>query len=361
MATYDYWRAALAGQKPKAFTDDPQPGFYRDRITEKTSGGATRTIGYVPVAIWEADGAMVGLHRGANIAGDALNHLWNHVCANPISEETFRKVSAGEPWPGEHAPRTKDERERAATPAGAQGLMANPPTGPAHGLIPGRIAAGDGELVPDPAAAIIAEIASLKDGVADYQKIETDEQATRGQDLRSKLTAAAGKLDRHREALVRPHVDAQREINGQLNPIINATKGLAETIRVALKNHEREKREAAEAAQARAEEANREAAKAHDAAVADAMVEGAPLPDKPAPVAPTSNAEAPAAKIKGATGRAAHVKDIWVAVIDDPVAFFASVKYDGILMARLQSLAQATVNAGIDAPGVSKKRDVDVR
>lgn len=93
---YAYWKAALAGQKPEANPDNPQPGFYRTK----------RGTGWVPVAVWPKGNGLTGpdalgfkINRetvGANMGAE----LWSHYCAHPITEAVYRAVAErGENWP----------------------------------------------------------------------------------------------------------------------------------------------------------------------------------------------------------------------------------------------------------------------
>jgi len=102
--SYDYWKAALAGDKPKMFVDQPEPGFYRKVIKARDSKGNNKRIGWEPVAVFSSseDQNLIGRVGDKDLTGDALNELWSYIAGNPISEETYRAVAEhGEPWPDE--------------------------------------------------------------------------------------------------------------------------------------------------------------------------------------------------------------------------------------------------------------------
>src|ERR1700691_3106518 len=98
---YEYWTAALAGEKPKMFVDDPMLGFYRKGVYERNDKGNSKRVGWVPVAIF-----LLGDELAAQVDDkptmtdrDKINELWSYIAANPISEEWYRAVAEeGRPW-----------------------------------------------------------------------------------------------------------------------------------------------------------------------------------------------------------------------------------------------------------------------
>lgn len=404
---YAGWRARLANaalpkseqKKIPTFETEVDPGFYRKRLTEKTAGGATKTVGHEPVAFWLESGAIVGVAGGRNLDAEQCVALWHSVSASPISEETWRAVAErGEPWPDAHVPKFPTAEMEEALRAEALARSKVDPTKALDGapvgsalkivLPPEQAAAIREEMAKpgtalkaiaelpgvagpasspdaasdDPAKFIAAEIEALKGGVPQYATIESDEQSARAQDLRSQLTTAAGKLDKHREALVRPHLDAQQKINAQFNPTIKATKELANTVLDAMRAWERTKREAAAEALRRAEEERQRIIAANEAAARKAAEEGKPAPEAaPAVVQAQSNAPPPSEQIKGATGRAASVRTAWLAVVDDQDAAYLAMRANPVVIEAIRKVAQARLDAGIDTPGVSKKEDVKIR
>jgi hypothetical protein len=97
---YSYWKAALAGENPKMFVDDPQCGFYRNAIKTRDTKGNSKRVGWLPVAIF-MDGEVMTARAGVrDITGDPLNELWSYIAGNPICEETYRSVAEmDQPWP----------------------------------------------------------------------------------------------------------------------------------------------------------------------------------------------------------------------------------------------------------------------
>src|ERR1035437_10239574 len=117
---YSYWKAALAGKKPKMFVDDPQCGFFRRGIYTRDTKGNNRRTGWAPVAIFiDRDSSKLNavMHNNTLVTDrDNINELWSYCCANPISEETYRDVAENYgAWPD--APQPLDALERIIGPA----------------------------------------------------------------------------------------------------------------------------------------------------------------------------------------------------------------------------------------------------
>ncbi len=97
---YAYWRAALAGEKPKMYVDQPELGFYRKGVYERgiirkgvfipQEGANSRRVGWAPVAIFMNENVMTGRIGDVDVTGDDLNDLWTWVAGNPITEESYR-------------------------------------------------------------------------------------------------------------------------------------------------------------------------------------------------------------------------------------------------------------------------------
>lgn len=337
---YAYWKAALAGEKPKMYVDDPQCGFYRKK------NGKGREANFVPVAVFSVDGvyiARVGLETAGiqyDVTGDKLNELWSWIAANPISEEAYRAVAErGEAWPDAHDP-SKNVK---------------PLIGPTEFVIPANIVAQMGDLsrFETPETTLAREIGAAKAGVSQYDKIDSDTMAGQALSLKNTITSLAGELNKHREALVRPHIDAQKAVNDRINPIINDAKASAAALLKAMGAWEDQKRAAAKLAQEIADKAARE----HTEAVRKAEMSDSEAPPPPAPVIP--NTPTPSAQIAAAVGRKASVKVKQFVISIDEDKTFAQFKGNPQLSALLMSLAQKAMDAGLPVPGsVTEERSV---
>lgn len=324
---FTWYTNALKGERGPISADEPQPGFYENRRKDRQTGKVNRDL----FAYWHDsnDGSLRCHRNGRDMDELDAIEAWPFASKRPIPEQTYRDVLAGKPWPDDDkaVSETAEDTEKTAA-----------------------------EKLRD-------EIIAAKKGVTDYVKIESDEQAGRGQSLRSLLTTLAGKLDKERETLVRPHVDAQRDINGAWNPTIKDAKDQANVIKRALEKWEDDKREAqreaARLAQKAADEENARRAAIHQQKSDDAgsapMVRFVELPEV------QSNMPAPSAKISGGSGRAANVSTYYEAEIVDQDAVYQHFKTDAALKNLLLQLAQNATNAGIVVPGVTTHERSKVR
>ena len=321
------WHAnALKGTRGPVHVDDPQSGWYENRRKDKQTGKVTRNL----VAFWkDSNDGSQRKHLNGRDARDEDGMLWAFSSKYPIPAEVYYNVLGGAPWPDAAA----------------------------------SVAAADAEEIPadqtldDATAKIIADIEAAKLDAKNYAKIESDDVLIQSQSLRSSLTSLAGKLDKEREALVRPHLDEQQRINAKYNPIIKSAKDTAVAIRTAQEAWEDDKREIARVAQAAAEKAERERL----AAIQKAADEGRPLPSLLPPDPPKSNAPAPLTQIKGSSGRAANVKTVDAVISIDEDAVFAQFKGNADLTALLIKLAQTAIDAGIKVPGATTKEKAQIR
>lgn len=311
--SFDWHANALKGERGPIFDGEPMSGWYENRRKNKNTGKIERNL----VAYWKDshDGSQRCHLNGRDVDNDTAQTMWPFASKRPIAADIYHAVLAGAPWPN-----TADSVNEAAE------------------------AESDDS---DPMAAIVRDIDKAKADVANYTKIESDEELVRAQSLRSHLTALAGKLDKAREALVRPHIDAQREVNSVWNPIIADAKNFAAKVRVPMEAWESFKREQAKKAQETADRLARE----HEESIRAAAEAGKPLPPLIAPTAPPSNAPAPVAKISGGGGRAASVS-VWnEVIIDDEAAVYGYLKGAPDLTALILKLAQNAVTAGLTVPG----------
>lgn len=314
-ATYDYWRSALAGNTLPIHEGEPQLGFYRKRT--KKAGP------FVPVAIWEQEGRVVALVDGQE--ADAAE-IWSFVCQYPVTELQYRDRIATGKW--------HDEDE-----AVTQSL--------AHDI--------QNENA-DPATIMADQIDSALAGAADYQDIRSDEVAAKAQSLRSRLLELSGDADKKREAEKKPHLEAGRSIDAKWQPLVKKAKEAADAIRKALGAHETRKDQERRAA----EEAYRKA-EAYEAALAAASQPKTvtPLP-QPTP-APAPAPEPVQTQVRGAYGRAATIKTIKVATVNDQDAAYGFLKGHKELVELIARLSQRAVDAGYAVPGVSVEERKDVR
>lgn len=306
-ADYTYWQNALRGEFGAVHDGDAQPGFWRKRTSKAGP--------FVPVAIWEQDGALVALVDGK--IGDAAE-LWSYVCRHPTTEEAYRaRIETGK-WPDEDG-------------AVAESL-APPPAGHNQGPT-------------DEVEILRGQIEAASKNAADYVEITDEVTAAKAQGVRSRLLELRGDADKHREALVRPYLDAQSALNGIWMPLVKDAKAAADAIAKALSTFATRQANAAAEAARKTEEARikaeREAVKA--AAKGKPIPASAPLPPPPEPVQ---------TQIKPSYGRAGSIKVIKVAKVIDQDAAYGAMKTQKELIELISKLAQRAADAGIPIAGV---------
>ncbi len=329
--SYQYWKDALAGKKPPMYVDQCELGFYRKSISERNDKGNSRRVGWEPVAVFMDGDVMVARVGTKEITDpDKLNDLWSWIASNAISEEWYRAVAEqGLPWPDAH-----DPSKNVGNVLDAGGPVQS-----------GKVTFGPEEGRESPEQKLAREIAEAKAGVSQYAKIESDEMAGRAISLKNELTTLAGKLDKVRETLVRPHVDAQAEINGRFNPIIKDAKEQCKALLGHVGEWEDLKRDAARKAQAEADRIARE----HAEKARKAEEAGKPPPPAPTPVAP--NAPPPSVQIAAAVGKKASVKVAKIVTSIDLNKAFAQFGGQPEVYEVLLKLAQQAVDAGLTVDG----------
>jgi hypothetical protein len=317
--SYSYWRDALAGNFGPVHDSDPRCGFWRKRMFR---GGP-----FVPVAIFEHEGEIVGLVDGK--PADA-NEIWTFVCRYPVTEEAYRAKVAGEPWPDE------DMNVTASLEAPSTIGANNPPQ--------------------DEAEQLKAQIDAAAANAEVYKDIRDDDTAGKAQSARSRLLELAGDADKKHDKEKAPHLEAGRAVDKRWFPLRDTAKVAADTIRAALAAHERRKdaeRAAVEAARLKAE---REAEQARLKAEAT----GRPAPVPP-PLPPVPSATAPATTIRGAYGRAASIKMVTVVTVTDQDAAYLYLKTNAEVIETIARAAKRAVAAGQTVPGTTVTQEKDIR
>lgn len=302
--------AALAGTRGPIYDGEPQSGFYR----QKNQRGE-----YEPVAYWKD--SATGEQR-CHINGRAPDpqralEVWPFASRYPISSAAYwHRIDTGA-WQDNDT--------------GAAAVAKGPEIDPEK----------------DPAGSLKAEIDAARAGLDNYKLIESDEQASRGQTLRAALTTLSGKADKTRVAEKEPHLQAGRDVDAKWQPLVKLAKEGAEDIRTALGRWEDQKREAARKAQAETDRIARE----HAEAVRKAEEDNKPPPAAP-PKPVAANVPAPAAQIKGASGRTASVTTKTIVTEIDFDKAVAHFRNSSELKEFLTDLCQTALAAGIRVDGI---------
>lgn len=339
---FEQWRKRLAGEKVPTYDGEPDPGYYREKITQDR-----KHIGWNPICYYRTEDdemiCVVGIVPNRKIVTPQRGaDLWTWVCKYPISEEQYRAVAErGERW--------HDEPQTSAPPAAKGSVIGdnNPP--------------GEDKPV-DPLAEMREKIENAI-GAAKDIKVESDEDAARAQGSRARLLELSGQADKAREDEKAPHLKAGKEIDNKYRPLVSQPKEAADAIRTKLTAWENKKRaDAAEAERKRlaevrrVEEENRKAAEA-----AAAANKPPPEPIKAPEPTPEPDAPKPSTKIGGTYGKAASVQMIKVARVDDWTKAAMHFVEHPDLRAAVQKLCNADMKAGKDVPGVVVIEQADVR
>jgi len=334
-------------------------GYYRARSKNKQTGEET----LYAVAYWWHNGQCFcrsnppGTTSAApTLMGEKLQRMieaWPYVSKEPIEYDVYQSVLAGNPWPDQHVVEKAAPAEASNMPLDAQGSPSSPVTGAADQSKEEIIA----EIKASPAEWLKREIEAAAAGLPRYVKkvdgnivflIDSDEMNGAAQSLRAQLLALSSKAEKARLEANRPHQEAIKR-NGMIwSPLADAATLNAHALRDGpMKAWEVHKREQAAAA-----------VKATQAAQAAQVAAGA---TNSAPVQVASNAPAPSAKIKGATGKAASVGTVKIAVIHNQDQVYAHFKNNEQVKAILQGLANASVRASIEVPGTTVAEDVAIK
>lgn len=339
--SYEYWRAALAGEKPKAFVDDPRLGFYRKGIYARNERGLNKRVGWTPVAVFMIDDIMTGRvggeADGTDVTGDKLNELWSYICDNPISEGTYREVaSLGKAWPDAHDPKAN----------GAPDLSQDPEKGN-----PLDAAQGTPAVEKTPQQKLLDELAEHAKGIPTYAKIDDDLLLSKAHDLRDKIKKVENAAESERKKEKDFYLKKGREIDDKWRGVITAAQTRYTEISTPMNAWINEKLEAQRLHDERVAEEQRK----HDAAVAAAEAANKPAPPPPAPP-PAPNLPTPSMQVRSGGGaRASNVKVNKIVTITDELAVYRHFAGSPDLTAVLLKLATMAINANLNVPGTTWK------
>jgi hypothetical protein len=320
--------AALANPKQIGktliVTTTPEEGWFR---TKDKNGP------WEPVVIWQDGGEWQAL-RGIEPDRRAVraDDIWTWCCRYPISFEEYERVA-----------------EQGAEWSDVDSVVHSQRKGPPK--------PGDNSSDRSESEMLADDIKASLDQLRQYKAIKDDETAGKAQSLRSRLLELHRKADNIREKLVRPHLDAQKAINGEWQPLVKDAKAGADTLRGSLEGYESAKLAKRRAEEAAARKAAEEAEKARQEQEQSFLApDPAPLPE-PAPVETFASGQ-----VKGAYGKAANVKAVVEVVeITDIDALFGFLKPHKELVAKMFELAKRAHSAGHTVPGVRTEEVAKVR
>lgn len=305
MDEFQNWRDALAGKDVALNADTPHSGYYKMR--------ASKDGPWQPVAIWTKDGKQIA--RVADKVREPVD-IWTYVAKNPVTKEAAKHAFEHGTWPGDIGHNS-----------------------------------GDLTLADEIKETIGQALEWLKSsGVKD--KTTMDMAAN----YRAKLIELSKKADAERDSKVRPHLEAQRDINAEYKPLVDSAKTAAETVRAALTKYmaaEEEKARKAAEEKARAEnekrmaEFKRQQEEARGSVSVDPEIDA--MGDMPVMVAP----EPVKIQAGGQRGKKASLREITRFRLDDYAKALAAVKDHPDVIAAVEKVAFAQARAGATVPGVS--------
>ena len=312
---YDWWRKSLAGHGPKIIEDEPHNGFYRMR--------AHRNGPWLPVAIFVKKGGQ----QIARVAGGVRKpeDVWTYCAGNPVSQADAKYAFEHGEWPGD-APTIGDNAEKAGV-GPLELLLDYMETARSWFSKVGKIA--DQKAV-DQAANYAAELARLKSNA-----------------------------DKERDSLVRPHLDAQRDINGQYKPPIDDADKLIKDIKracdaflVAEKRRLEDEARAKYEAKLKAAEAERARIEAErEKQMRDNPIAALTSPEPEFPVAPL-----PPEPIKvqagGQRGRRMGLRKVTEYSVADFDKVYAWAKDNPRVRDVVEKVAIQAAKAGVAVPGI---------
>jgi hypothetical protein len=347
---YAFWRSALKpGAHPAPFlatlyaggSEDPQPGLYRMRKGLNRNGGVL-----VPVKIWVVDDEGNTIHKiapdqsfiregypggqlaiageidGTSATARRLADIW--LSCQPVTKAAMDHYVQEGHWPDE-APRLSNQA----------------PTDPLECLV----------SYMETAAAWIAKTA-----------INTRDLASLAANYTAELAKLAKAADDDRDAKVRPHLEAQRDINGTYKPALDDAKTLIASIKRASEGFLKAERDRIAAEQAAKYEAER---KAHEAEVARLAAERAtlerddpiaaytsPEPEIPPPPAPPEEAKI---LVGGARGRRMGLRTVTEYHVTDYDALLAHVARNPKVVEVVEAVGKQLAKAGVAVPGVTAR------
>ena len=329
---YSKWKARLAGEKVPTFTepDENDVGCYRLPIKERKqnakgeNNGQWKTVGYKPVLLGVMDGVLCCQIGDAVVSDDVRNDSWTSFVRHPITEDAWKAVQRGEPWP--------DLPAFDAVPAADR-----------------EVTAADNTELEQPLD--VQHATAVDNAIAAAIKTVTNETEA-AQALGSKNRIAELRLaaDKAGKAIYEPIYRQYTAEQKKWSPIVARATAKEKELNTELLRFRERERLRIVAEQAEADRKQREADEANQRASDRAIAAGEPEPEpivetadapvfEPAPILPTYGTR----KLK---------EDLKKFVVIDVIsAVFARFKSEPQIIELLTKLAQREIDAGRNVPG----------
>lgn len=325
--SYDFWKAALAGERPKMFVDQPEPGFYRQAIKQRDAKGNNKRVGWSPVAVFMDGNTMTARVGDRDVTGDALNELWSYIAGNPISEEAYRAVAErGESWPGELATVPAANREVTSADNDPPQVLTDK----------------------DHAAGIDTAISAA------IKAVTNETEAAQALGSKNRIAELRLAADKAGKALYDPPYREYKRLHGLWSPMVARADAKEKELNRAILTFREFERQRIAKEQAAATEKQREIDEANERAAQRSIAAGVPeevpevveieQPSAPAPILPTYGTR----KIKE------EVKT-FLDTVNDFDAVYTYFKDTAEVKTFLTTLATAAVKAGRIVPGTTMR------
>lgn len=348
---YAYWMAALAGEKPKAIIEQCELGFYRRGLYQRDGKGNNKRVGWQPVAVF-MDGdvmtARIGNEAdGRDVTGDSLGELWSYIAGNAISEETYRAVSRGEPWP-DARPKTSPELDTALS---ALLSMGNIPAANRDVAKDDNAAEILAELLPE-----VAHATAIDNAIsAAIKKVTNEPEAAQALGSKNRIAELRLAADKAGKSLYQPPYQEYQRLYGIWNPPVKRAEAKEKELNTIIlmfreSEHKRIAKEQADAdaKQRDLDEANERAAQRAIAAAEpepEPIVETVEQPASLAPIAPTYG-----------TRKLKEEMKTFLDEVTDWDAVYQYFKNTTEVKMTLTVLATAAIRAGDTIPGTTSRR-----
>jgi hypothetical protein len=317
---FAWWRKALSGAKQMIDADSPQSGFYRKR--------AHKDGPWQPVMIRLQDGEL-RCRVGDDSTVDPLT-VWTYCADNPVSKEAAAFAFKNKRWETD-APTVGDN------------------SGNASPL----------ELLRD----YIETARAWFKG----KKLDTQKAVDEAANYANELIRLKGVADKERDALVRPHLTAQREINSKYNPEIENAETLAKTIKRGCDDFMRAEKARLEAEQRAkymaelkaAEEARKAVEEQRAKQMADDPIAALTSPDVEMPELPMGPKAPEPVKVQagGQRGKKMALRTYTVHEVTDYAAALEWAKLDAKVIETVTAVCVAAARGGQTVPGVTTRQE----
>lgn len=330
---WTYYRAVLAGEKPAVTADRVESGFYYTK--------ASKAGGRVPVAVWRAvDGAFncrVGTKSSQrNINDEEAAKKWTYFAQTAVTRDDYKVAYDTGTWPDG----TPTVAPDAAIPA-----KSNRPSDPFEAL----------------KADLDDKLASAKAWLAEHPVAKTKTEADLARNLQAEILSLNKQADAMHKAEKAPILAAGEAVETKFGfrkiakTFADALKSVYEKFAVAEEDRLRKEAQARFEVERRAAEiARREVEMQREKLRRDNPIQALTTPEPELPEIPHAP-DAVKVNVGGGIGRAAGLKSVWVAQIEDYDLALHHFKNSPDIREALEKLVNAVVRAqkgAAEIPGV---------